>query len=163
MKKRKIIICVIVIAACLLTLIPGYLIFRDFSYLLNPSPNEVILVEEESYFMEYVVEDSEVKIYYCIVLDNPTTEDKFVSLIANFKEDQENGLLQEAQIIGFDITNSMTWLYLPANRSVMYHVEFTGAFGGNDQMIDQSLPEIQILEDNLSDNKLPWWRELFGF
>ena len=104
------------------------------------------ILKSESSFQDFVVENDVVKLSCDIMIENSTSSDKTVSILANFEEDKENGLLKEAKIVGVDPETNNDYFVIPAYQSKRCRVVFIGTFGGNDQKQNRLLPELKVIE-----------------
>lgn len=137
MKRTKIVIiaAVIILAAAVALVLGAHL----------RQKNDVILIEEESFFLDYEIIDDEVWLRCRVTLCNAGNEDRTVKLRADFSEDVKTGLLKDGTLYASDISGTECVCAVGAGETETVEVVFIGEFGGTNQKHDRLLPEIQVV------------------
>lgn len=109
------------------------------------SLDTVRVVAAESFFVDFEVIEEMVCIDCCVCLQNDTSQSKTVQLLADFSDDYEAGLLQEAKLFASAARDSETTSFtVPPGKTVL-NVVFCGSFGSNPKKQNRLLPEIQVI------------------
>lgn len=104
------------------------------------------LVEDKSFFNNFVIKVETVTFYCTVSIQNDTEELKMVELYGDFTEDYESGLIQDARLQAFEPqSGDTTFLLLPGENQLS--IAFSGTYGGEtSQKQNRLLPEITINE-----------------
>lgn len=105
---------------------------------------KVVLIEEESYFHDFYVENNKVYIQCEIVLQNNSNKDEKVKLLADMKEDARLGLLTSSAVYGYSKKGNNEFV-VPAKSKKEYNVYFIGDFAGNKIKQNRNLPSIEVI------------------
>ncbi len=111
--------------------------------LLNAS-EKVSIVEAQSHFSDFRVENGKVYIDCQVTINNPTNAEKKVNLSANIPDDVKTGLLKAAYVRVTDENGLEKTLVVPARSRKSYDISFVGEYAGTDQKHDRNLPQITI-------------------
>ena len=106
--------------------------------------DSVRIVNEESFFSDFFIEDNKVYIKCELVIENLSSNEVKVEFVGNFEKDYENGLLKTSQLSGFKEDKSTKVFNLPQGRSRL-EVYFIGEHAGNQQKYDRRLPPIEVI------------------
>lgn len=133
MKKR--IICSLMILLCLL-----------LCCCQSEQAANLKLVEDKSFFNNFVIKEETVTFYCTVSIQNDTEELKMVELYGDFTEDYESGLIQNARLKAYDPqSGDRTFLLSPGENQLS--IAFSGRYGGEtSQKQNRLLPEITIVE-----------------
>lgn len=104
------------------------------------------LVEDKSFFNNFVIKEETVTFYCTVSIQNDTEELKMVELYGDFTEDYESGLIQNARLKAYDPqSGDSTFLLSPGENQL--RIAFSGRYGGEtSQKQNRLLPEIIIIE-----------------
>ena len=104
------------------------------------------LIEEESFFSDFVIEDGTV-IFYCkISVLNETEELKLVEIHGDFTEDFESGLISKASLTADDPDTGVTSFLLSPGEN-QFRIAFSCEHAGRTTMKQtRLLPQIRITE-----------------
>lgn len=104
------------------------------------------LVEDKSFFNNFVIKEETVTFYCTVSIQNDTEELKMVELYGDFTEDYESGLIQNARLKAYDPqSGDRTFLLSPGENQLS--IAFSGRYGGEtSQKQNRLLPEITIVE-----------------
>ena len=106
---------------------------------------EVSMVESESFFLDFTIDDNKVFMKCWIKLKNTSDEDKNIRLYAQSKQDVAHGLLKNPEMFALDENGDFRIFTIPANLQVtFYDVEFVGEYGGRPEKVNRLLPKIII-------------------
>lgn len=109
---------------------------------VNFTKPKISIIEEESYYDSYKIEDNKVMIKCYITIDNRNNQDKIINIYGLFPEDAKGGLLKKEKLIAsVDTDTSFT---LPSNDKKGFEVNFIGDYAGNNVKSNRMLPEIMI-------------------
>lgn len=107
----------------------------------------IIILDEKSYFNDYIVENDTVKINCVITLENKSDIEKTVKIIADFEEEVDLGLLKKANLTAYFLLEKSEELILPPHSTRKYlDVVFTGEYGGKTKMKNRNLPKLEVVE-----------------
>ena len=131
--------------------IKKYILFLILSILLTFSignklllEKKVLLVENQSYFNDYIIKDNKVIIEFYLTFKNNSSNDENVTLAVYLPEDAKSGLLLEEKLYSINNEEKQITYLIPANGVVSYTVKFTGECGGYNVKNNRLLPKIEI-------------------
>jgi len=105
----------------------------------------VRLISEGSYYSDFEVVDDQVLICCRVTIENPTTSDLSIRIIADFPDDVAAGLLADAQLFAVDSNTGEATFVIPANSRVTIDITFLGEFAGTAVKHDRMLPSIEVI------------------
>ena len=103
--------------------------------------NDLLIDKENSYFNDYIVKDNKVYLICTLVLRNFNSEGKTFSIIGDFSEDKEGGLLKESLLYAYDIDLNSRVFTIEGNELKTYEVCFVGNYAGQYQKKNRLLPQ----------------------
>ncbi len=116
-------------------------------FLVQFNKPRVQLVEKESYFDTFEVDNDETKIICVLTIKNNTNEEITFSVNAVFDEDYKNGLVSDKTIEGtWNDTGLAEITLAPKEKLSNETITFSSQNAGCDTKTDRNLPEIQLVE-----------------
>ncbi len=138
-KRKSVYIIISFIIVILTVIISCYLKFF--------TKNEVIVIEEESFFDDFEIVNDEVHIYCIVSLRNYSINDKKIKISGNFQEEVNIGLLKESDLEAYFMEEASNAIVIEGNSTLKYvKVEFVGEYAGNAILSNRSLPQIKVIE-----------------
>lgn len=127
-------------------------IFKEFSkagrqlnnYVEFEEQEKVTIIEEESFFGDFKVENGKVHIYCELALKNNYEEKVTAIPYAIMKKDKKAGLLTQEKLYACNSNGDIQKIKLNAGEKVSGSYCFTGDYGGNPHKADRLLPEIRF-------------------
>ncbi|MGI6263897.1 MAG: hypothetical protein ACOYJY_00310 [Acutalibacteraceae bacterium] len=104
------------------------------------------LVEDESAFGEFAVEENAVILTAAVTVENVSDTNKTFAIRADFSKDQRGDLLKEAELWAVDDEGNTAKFTVPAKGKTEFEVRFCGTFGGKEQRADRLLPPLTFVE-----------------
>lgn len=104
---------------------------------------QVIIIEEESYFHDFVVKSNKVYLSCDITVKNLMDQDASFYLIGNFIED-EGRLLAKGRLSAKNIETKDNLFHIGEYETKTYAVVFIGEYAGTYEKHDRLLPELEI-------------------
>lgn len=131
----------LVVALVIPILIFGYI------FLIQRDGVSEVVILEESYLNDFIVESDTVQINCVISIKNRSDTDKTIKIIGDFADEIDTGLLTERELTGIFVDKNTNAITIPANSSLKnISVVFYGEYGGTEKMKDRNLPDIEIIE-----------------
>lgn len=117
------------------------------------------LVEENSYFSDFEInqESKKVIINCYLTFSNNTKEEECFEVTANFKSDEERGLLRQGKLEGVIRETGEGTFCLAAGETKGSYVQFVGEYGGRPKKANRNLPEEIIIR--MGENEYRWKRQ----
>lgn len=119
------------------------------------------IVEDISWFSDFIVDGEKVYIYCVVVINNPGNERRTFNLKAYFPDDVEPGLLKNSELQGYEASFDNSKLFtdltgddieltngeftIEKKERESYQVVFVGDFAGTKIKHNRLLPEIEIM------------------
>lgn len=113
-------------------------------YIFNNSRGTVEIIEKESYYSNFHVENDKVYIECVVTIKNSDNYKKTINLSARFDEDVNICLLKQAKIYALSSSNIKEKFEIKQNSKDTFDVVFVGDFGGTMKKHDRTLPDIDI-------------------
>lgn len=110
----------------------------------SKNKNAVSIVDSESWFSDFTVDNDKVYIKCEITLQNTADEKQKVKMAAVCPDDVELGLLKEEKIYAVDEQDKVKEFVINSNSGKSFNVVFLGEFAGTAEKSDRLLPEITI-------------------
>lgn len=107
----------------------------------------VSVVNSESWFSDFTVENDKVYMKCHITLENTDNKEQRIKMAAVCSDDVENGLLKEEKIYAVNKQDEVKEFVIKSNSTQSFDVVFLGEFAGTAQKSNRLLPEIII--DNI--------------
>ena len=104
------------------------------------TPN-ISLIEDESYFDEFYVENDRVVLMCKIALKSTYKNVKTVNIYAYSPKDVEGGLLVSDKLLGYNSALNNSDFIISAGESRQFEIYFVGEFGGRMVKENRLLPE----------------------
>ena len=109
----------------------------------NIQKEPLVLIESDSSYSDYTVEEDTVFIKCTVAVKNRSDKDIRFKIIGSFPYD-EGTLLKEKNITAKDRFSENAVFSIGANEQRTYDVVFVGNYAGTDQKYDRTLPEISF-------------------
>lgn len=105
----------------------------------------VVLVEKDSFFSDFSIEDNEVKLYCHIVVNNQFGTKKFARFQGDFKNDVRGGLVVDQILTAYDPEdpNISQFVLQPGINSI--DIVFVGEHGCSNVKQNRLLPPIYVV------------------
>ena len=104
----------------------------------------VSVVNSESFFSNFTVDNDQVYIKCHITLQNTEDEEQRVKMAAVCPDDVENGLLKSEKIYAVNKHDEVKEFVIEPNSTKSFNVVFLGEFAGTAEKSNRLLPEIII-------------------
>lgn len=115
-------------------------------YIFNNSRGTIKIIEKESYYSNFHVENDKVYIECVVTIKNSDKYKKTINLSARFDEDVNIGLLKQAKIYALSSSNMKEKFEIKQNSKDTFDVVFVGDFDGTMKKHDRTLPDIDIVD-----------------
>lgn len=138
---KKIVFIVLAVVTVICASVIGFLTLG------NSQKGSVEIVEDNSYFSDFVVQDGETKINCVITFKNTSDKDITFLVKAHFTDDFESGLVSDEYVIGICEDTGEEFITIKAGETIEYKgVAFCSKNNGSEIKSDRLLPDLTIEE-----------------
>ena len=126
----------------------------------STSIESISLVHDESYFMDFEIEDNLVYIECSLTVQNNNDSDYIFQISADFSKDVEIGLLTDDVLYACDAQNQRQNFILKVKEKKVIECFFIGEYGGTHRKSDRNLPSNITFHERLVEWSISKYSEI---